>query len=1468
MVPDEVLVGLPTESRLTEVGDYVESLDWPAAIGPVTAENVDLVFSIPQGSTPQGEDRFLTVVQLYLQTPIDVPDAVAALDGFGTVEYAEPNWYLPGGGAQGVGQGEPNDPQFALPAGDPDRYHHDLIETPAAWESLPSGEWGGEGIVVAVVDSGMDYAHEDLYQNIWINQGEIPAVVLATLTELPNDNDDVITFYDLNDALNFPSTYVADHNNNGYIDGHDLLYLDAAGLVQNTDWINNDDADTNGYTDDLIGWDFRSALRDPGDEDNDPFSEGEAHATNMAGIIAARAHNGTGLAGVAGRATIMPLRVIGPDDGVDTSPDFAGRCRAFVYATQNGAHIVSSSLAVPYSANWDPITYRESVDYMYANGVLHDNSAGNWSRFNFKNLNYHQTLFVANTDPSDMKYSYGAEDDRGSDYGTGIDISAPGVSIYTTTLWDDAYDYSGGTSSATAVISGTAALIWSQHPEWTRDQVAAQLLGTTDNIDLKNAYFGVPFDSPPEEQVSKPLQGMLGTGRVNASRAVNETLLPPRIEGIREIPYEAATNMTQFTVDLANVFQGPTFDALGTMLTTSPIDVAANWELWDDGFDNELGTGDDQPIALTLQYTTSEPGTTIGDYSNYAGYKIGTNDVTFTFAALAGGRYRFKALADGPTTNDLRDPFGALLDGNGDGEGGDDYVRDFYVGTPSSTLVIDASAPGSTIVLSASTQPHGALEVTIDGEPLSPAPPLLMELTFITINGSASDDTITVDFLSYDLGANTNSVPVIINGEGGNDSVTVYGGPGEDEFYADTSGVGLVVYTIPSTLNPDQVRTYAILTVSIFDVTAFGGEGTDAAELIGGTDTDDTLVNQQGAGLTDNLRFYDALNGDYDFQIDQFEEVSAASDFGSADVATLYGSDGDDVFRGYHFDFPDDPSYAFESATLSAGELFLSIDGFPTVTVDTGGGRGTAHLYANRETETVNPHTQETFEASPINRATLTSSDGWSNEVSGFDMVYVHDLEAEDTQTLHPPLHPSIHVLPADRSNSELATFFWDEQGDGDWKVTSSTSDRWLDMHGEPLTGFPDGANAYAVVEKDTVDNTYDQTLFGLEALNGATVNFFGLTVDQLELDVDGTVNVQSYVFGDFALQDNGQFICKIDDASNGLLTVENTVTLGAGTTLAVQVTDFLGDLSNQARQWGGYTEVIITGGVGSDTFGTVPKAQDDPAPDHLGHGVWLTNLYTLDDGHGDAVYDDPNNGDVHLDLFQAAPGDTDGNRKVEGWDIFTILQAGFFGDGVKPEVNWTNGDFNGDHKVSGEDTLAWLGTGLFGEGTYWTGTAAPASSPPAAPQGGGSAPMGMAQGGSAVELVLTPQGLMIDTHGVAINSYVIESQSGVFTGKRAKNLGMFREDTDQQISGGFDYVLTGKHVLGKVIGDEFAAVDLAADLTLRYTIEGQPGIYTATIGTASAEALAWLADYDAEDESTFSHGVDPAAADRLLATL
>ena len=215
------------------------------------------------------------------------------------------------------------------------------IDAPEAWEVTT----GSMSTVVAVLDTGVYYDHEDVYLNIWLNEGEIPAGLASNLFD--TDHDGLITFRDLNHAAN--EAFVTDHNGTGYIDAGDLL-ADAT-------WENGDDGDGNGFVDDLVGWDFLN-------NDNDPRPEPNCHGTGMAGIIGASTNNGLGVAGVNWIVRIMPLRHTDNPFAQAWDPAVA----SLNYAVANGATISSNSwgLLTGFSqAMYDAIKTAGSQNHLF-----------------------------------------------------------------------------------------------------------------------------------------------------------------------------------------------------------------------------------------------------------------------------------------------------------------------------------------------------------------------------------------------------------------------------------------------------------------------------------------------------------------------------------------------------------------------------------------------------------------------------------------------------------------------------------------------------------------------------------------------------------------------------------------------------------------------------------------------------------------------------------------------------------------------------------------------------------------------------------------------------------------------------------------------------------------------------------------------------------------------------------------------
>ena len=203
------------------------------------------------------------------------------------------------------------------------------------------------------------------------------------------------------------------------------------------------------------GWDFVNGDPYP-DDDN-------GHGTHMAGCIAQTTNNYLGVAGVAYGATILPVKVMDASGSVSIADEVDG----IYFAVNNGAHIINLSLG----GEGESVSEEAAIDYAVNSGVVVICSAGNsGSNTPEYPASYHQSISVSAVRYDRTRPSY-------SNYGADIDICAPGGDITV----DQNYDYFGdgilqqthngsnlntfyyyfmeGTSPATALVSGVAALI-------------------------------------------------------------------------------------------------------------------------------------------------------------------------------------------------------------------------------------------------------------------------------------------------------------------------------------------------------------------------------------------------------------------------------------------------------------------------------------------------------------------------------------------------------------------------------------------------------------------------------------------------------------------------------------------------------------------------------------------------------------------------------------------------------------------------------------------------------------------------------------------------------------------------------------------------------------------------------------------------------------------------------------------------
>lgn len=220
---------------------------------------------------------------------------------------------------------------------------------------------GHPDVIIAVIDTGVDYTHPDLRDNIWINKTELNGVFGV-------------------------------------------------------------DDDNNGYTDDIVGWDFA-------DNDNDPTDQttGSGHGTHVAGIIGAVGNNHAGISGLNWQAGIMPLKAMA--DGSSELTD-AAIIEAIGYAIVNGAHIVNCS----FGGEENSIAEKNAFFELQQNNILAACAAGNYS----KNMDFDiNKIYPASHDLDNIiSIASGDQNDNlaiSSNYGLKtVDVMSPGNSIYST----------------------------------------------------------------------------------------------------------------------------------------------------------------------------------------------------------------------------------------------------------------------------------------------------------------------------------------------------------------------------------------------------------------------------------------------------------------------------------------------------------------------------------------------------------------------------------------------------------------------------------------------------------------------------------------------------------------------------------------------------------------------------------------------------------------------------------------------------------------------------------------------------------------------------------------------------------------------------------------------------------------------------------------------------------------------------
>ena len=378
-----------------------------------SAERNQILASFDAGTVKTSFKLVPSLSVVKLPVNLTVVDALPKLRGKSGILYVEPNYKIR------LASTLPNDTRFdelwaMHNTGQTGGTEDADIDAPEAWDIAT----GANDIIVAVIDTGVDYTHPDLAANMWINETEL------------NGTTDV-------------------------------------------------DDDNNGYIDDIYGYDFGGY--DVNYQDNDPMDE-YGHGTHVAGTLGAVGNNSEGITGVCWSARIMALKIFPPYFISEWEALVSNAVEAIEYAVDNDAKVINASWTISnnYSqALKDAIEDAGDANIVfvaaasnYSNSPWYDNDAtpDYPSSYDCNNI-----ISVMATDHDDDRSSF-------SHYGaTTVDLGAPGSDILSCVPGND-YESWGGTSMAAPHVAGACALVWAMNPELSHLEVKEIILNTVDVI--------------------------------------------------------------------------------------------------------------------------------------------------------------------------------------------------------------------------------------------------------------------------------------------------------------------------------------------------------------------------------------------------------------------------------------------------------------------------------------------------------------------------------------------------------------------------------------------------------------------------------------------------------------------------------------------------------------------------------------------------------------------------------------------------------------------------------------------------------------------------------------------------------------------------------------------------------------------------------------------------------------------------
>ncbi|HKR05967.1 MAG TPA: S8/S53 family peptidase [Bacteroidia bacterium] len=456
-----------------------------------------------------------TIYKIEFTADVNLEKTINRIIATGMVEYAEP-FYVPHLFFS------PNDPSTGL------QYFLTKINAYLAWDVTH----GDTNVVIGIVDTGTDWDHPDLADNLKLNY---------------------------------------------------------------TDPVNGTDDDGDGYIDNYRGWDLA-------DSDNNPMVGGngnQAHGSHVSGCAAAATNNSSGVASPGFNCKFLPVKTsLNSDPNAYLVKGYEG----IVYAADHGCSVINCSWGSGGGGQFgqDAVTYATINE----DALVVCAAGNNASEGAYYPASYQYVISVASTGTNDGKSSF-------SNYGAFVDVCAPGSGIYST-YYNNTYAFLDGTSMASPIAAGSAAIIKSQFPSYNALQVGEKLRVTCDNI------YGVAGNGIYQDK--------LGKGRINLFNAL--TVASPSVRFENKVSTD--NNDDSFVIgDTINIsgdfinYLDPTTNLTAALTTTSPYVTVLNGT-YNIGALGTLATNNNSGSPFTVKVNTGAP------LNAVVNFKLTLNDGTYS----------------------------------------------------------------------------------------------------------------------------------------------------------------------------------------------------------------------------------------------------------------------------------------------------------------------------------------------------------------------------------------------------------------------------------------------------------------------------------------------------------------------------------------------------------------------------------------------------------------------------------------------------------------------------------------------------------------------------------------------------------------------------------------------------------------------------------------------------------------------